>query len=220
MNRDIQDIKRDLTHVYWLGGSSCAGKTTISERFENQLGFSLYHTDSKWWTDHMQSAEPDCHPGMVAYREFTSSTQSIQEWFDTIPVADLVELQIKFFTEEFEMIIDDLYELPRDQPILAEGSALSPSQVSSVTEPHQALWLISTESFERNIRQQRFEGNPDIEIGPWFDNMITWSSKRKKRTISQAEHLGLKVIETDGNRSIQDTFDMIRSHFKLETNNP
>ena len=201
--------------MYWLGGSSCAGKSTIAELFENELGFDIYPIDPKWMGDHLHAADPERHPGMVKYRE--SLGPSIQEIFETVPVEDLVELQINFFTEEFEMIVDDLYEFPKDRPILAEGTALFPSQVGPVTESHQAIWLVATQTFERKIRQQRNEQLPEwnFEMGPWFDSMITWSSKRKERTTAQAEQLGLKVIETDGSRSVQETFDMIKSHFKL-----
>lgn len=218
MNRDIQDIKRDLKHVYWLGGSSCAGKSTIAQMLEEELGLDIYPIDPKWFGDHLQAADPKRHPGMVKYRE-TFDGLSIREIFEKFPVDDLIELQMNFFTEEFEMIIDDLYELPKDKPILAEGTALFPSQVSPVTEPHQAIWLVATETHERKIRQQRMKTEPEwnLEMGLWFDDMITWSARRKERTTSQAEQLGLRVIETDGNRSVQDTFDIIKSHFKLSS---
>lgn len=221
MHRDIQDIKRDLKHVYWLGGSSCAGKSTIAQLFEDELGFDIYPIDPKWFGDHLHAADPKRHPGMVKYREAFDGL-SIREIFETFSVENLIKLQINFFTEEFEMVIDDLYEFPKDKPILAEGTALFPSQVSPVTEPHQAIWLVATETHERKIRQQRMKQDSEwnFEMDPWFDDMITWSSKRKERTTSQAEQLGLKFIETDGIRSVQDTFDMIKSHFELESNNP
>ena len=120
MNRVPQDIKRDLTHVYWLGGSSCAGKTTMSERFEKELGFDIYHIDPKWFGDHLHAADPERHPGMVKHRESVEGL-GLQEIFETIPVDDFVESQIQFFTEEFGMIVDDLYEFPKDKPILAKA---------------------------------------------------------------------------------------------------
>ena len=209
-NRDIQDIKRDLKHVYWLGGSSCAGKSTIARLFADELGFELYAIDPKWFGDHLHAADPERHPGMVKYRESLGPT--LPEIFNTVPVDDLVESQINFFIEEFEMIVDDLYELPKDRPILAEGTALLPPQVGQITDPNRAIWLVATESFERKIRQERIEkdSNERFIPAPWFDNLIAWSSKRRARTVSEAQELGLEVLETDGSRSIENTFEMIK----------
>lgn len=34
-----------LDNIYWIGGSPCAGKTSISEMLVEKYGFTLYRCD-------------------------------------------------------------------------------------------------------------------------------------------------------------------------------
>jgi adenylate kinase family enzyme len=216
MKRELEDIKRDLSHVYWIGGASRGGKTTVAEAIVDEFLFSIYHHDEKWLNgDHAQMADPERHPAMFKLRDFLKdwNIQKLQSYFENSPVDELVETQIDFFTEEFEMVVDDLYELPRDKPIIAEGAGLLPEQVSRVTTPDKAIWLVATEAFERKKRPWE-----DHKSESWYDKMIEWSTKRKERVVSHAERLGLKVVVTDGNRSIEDTINLVKSHFGLCSN--
>ncbi len=38
-------IKAKMSSVYWLGGSTCAGKTTIANILSENYGFTVYHCD-------------------------------------------------------------------------------------------------------------------------------------------------------------------------------
>lgn len=211
MKRNLEDIKRDLSHVYWIGGASRGGKTTVAKAIVDEFNFSIYHHDEKWLSgDHAQMADPERHPTMFKFRDLFEDL-NVQSYFENSPVDELVEDQINFFIEEFEMVVDDLYEFPRDQPIVAEGSGLLPEQVGRVTDPHRAIWLVSTEAFERKMRP--FSDQEKSE--PWFNNAIEWSTKRKERLVLQAEGLGLRVIETDGSRGIDDTINLVKAHFGL-----
>jgi adenylylsulfate kinase-like enzyme len=40
------DTKTELPNIYWLGGSSGAGKTTIAQLIAENYGYELYSTDS------------------------------------------------------------------------------------------------------------------------------------------------------------------------------
>ena len=48
MKRDLEDIKHDLSHVYWIGGTSRGGKSTVAKAIEKEFGFSVYVHDRKW----------------------------------------------------------------------------------------------------------------------------------------------------------------------------
>ena len=39
------NIKNKAHLIYWLGGSTCAGKSTISNVFSEKYGFTIYHCD-------------------------------------------------------------------------------------------------------------------------------------------------------------------------------
>jgi hypothetical protein len=35
----------DLSHVFWLGGATCAGKTSVADRLAQMYGWQVYHYD-------------------------------------------------------------------------------------------------------------------------------------------------------------------------------
>jgi tRNA A37 threonylcarbamoyladenosine biosynthesis protein TsaE len=39
-------LKEKLKHVYWLNGGPCAGKTTMTKKFVNELGFQTFIFES------------------------------------------------------------------------------------------------------------------------------------------------------------------------------
>ena len=38
-------LKEQLKHVYWLNGGCCAGKTTMTKKFVEELGFQTLEDD-------------------------------------------------------------------------------------------------------------------------------------------------------------------------------
>jgi adenylylsulfate kinase-like enzyme len=49
---DQQDIARKLSHVLWISGSPCSGKSTISHTIARIYVFVDYHVDA-WDGNHM-----------------------------------------------------------------------------------------------------------------------------------------------------------------------
>ena len=53
-------IQEQLQHVYWIGGGSCAGKSTVARRLAAEHGLQLYATDDAM-ADHAKRSTPvDC----------------------------------------------------------------------------------------------------------------------------------------------------------------
>ena len=42
---DSAALREKLKHLYWIGGGSCAGKSTIARRLAAQHGLRVYATD-------------------------------------------------------------------------------------------------------------------------------------------------------------------------------
>ena len=51
----------NFQHVYWIGGGSCAGKSTIAHRIAAQHGLLVYSTDDVM-TDHAGRSSPEDSP--------------------------------------------------------------------------------------------------------------------------------------------------------------
>jgi 2-phosphoglycerate kinase len=57
-----------LRHVYWIGGGSGAGKSTIAKRLADQYGLRLYSTD-EMIRDHGRRTPPEERPFVCAFAE-------------------------------------------------------------------------------------------------------------------------------------------------------
>ena len=168
-------------------------------------------------------ADPDRHPTMFRYRHLYEDltihknfNRFLKNFYTFAPLDELVEDQFEFFAEQFEMVVDDLLKRPRNQPILAEGIGLLPEQVSRVADPHRAIYLVSTEAFVRAV-EDSFEEERKREGGEsWIVRMhFEYRLKLNERTISQAEAHRLRVVETGGKLTIEETIDLVKAHFGL-----
>lgn len=211
MKRDLEDLKHDLSHVYWLGGASKGGKSTAAESIQHEFGYFVYDHDEKWLGgSHARLADPDRHPTMFRYRDLYEEKLTVEKYFAYGPYDELVEDQFDFFAEQFDMVVDDLLKLPRSQPILADGIGLLPEQVSQVAEPHRAIYLVSTEAFAQSVHDSKDWGDRES----WLVRMhFEYGERLKERTIAQAKDLGLRVVETGGRLSIKETIDLVKAHF-------
>jgi hypothetical protein len=57
---DVATLREQLRHVYWIGGGSCAGKSTIARRIADQHGLHLYATDDVMAEHSRRSKPEDC----------------------------------------------------------------------------------------------------------------------------------------------------------------
>ena len=53
-------LREQLQHVYWIGGGSAAGKSTIARRIAAQYGLRVYPTDDVMIEHARRSTPADC----------------------------------------------------------------------------------------------------------------------------------------------------------------
>ncbi len=135
-------LSHRLRHVYWLGGGSGAGKSTVARRLATTYGLQLYSTDDAM-ADHGRRCEPEACPFLTAFKEMDMD----ERWLNRSP-----ELMLETFHwyrgEAFGLIVEDLLALPADQGVLVEGFRLLPRLVKPLLKSNgQAAWLIPTPEF-------------------------------------------------------------------------
>ena len=201
-------------HILWLGGSTCAGKTTVARRLATLHGLRLYHCDDAF-EDHRLRARPDRHPGFHRIMDLTGP----ELW--SRPARQQVEDLLAFYRDGFELTLEDLRALPPGPPVLVEGTGLLPDVLHPLlAEPHRALFLISTPAFRRRLYPERGAwvreelartGAPEETFARWMYRDDTLARLRAER----ATALGLTVLEIDGSRTIEDTADLTGRWFRL-----
>jgi hypothetical protein len=142
------ELVRRLAHVYWLGGGSGAGKSTIAARLADRHGLHVYSTDDAM-PDHVRRSTTESSPQLA---EFVAMSMD-ERWVDRSPEA-MLESFHWYRGEAFGLIVGDLLALPL-RPVLAEGFRLLPALVDPLAGPDRALWLLPTPRFRRSAFETR-----------------------------------------------------------------
>ena len=64
---DWQRAKESLSHVYWIGGVTAAGKSTIAKKLADDFGLIYYSGDYRR-SEHMARATEEEYPAVYADR--------------------------------------------------------------------------------------------------------------------------------------------------------
>jgi hypothetical protein len=148
-SHDSSSLTSRLLRVYWIGGASGSGKSTIARRLANKHGLRLYSTDEAMG-DHARRGRPD-RPNLI---EFVKMSMD-QRWVDRSPQT-MLDTFHWFRGEGFGLIIEDLLALPPDQGVIAEGFRLLPHLVKPLLhDPSHGVWLIPTPEFRLAAFERR-----------------------------------------------------------------
>lgn len=200
-----------MENVFWLGGSPCAGKSSIGEILANRFDLDLYHVDDAFEI-HAQRFDLICHPTLRNW--FESSWN--QRWMK--PIATLVQDVIACYGEHFTLILADILSRPKDKPLLVEGSALLPGEVNSVlTNRSHAAWVVATADFQLKHYARRKWVNDilqqcdDSEAA--FQNWMERDIHFARWVIEEAKALDSYLLVVDGQQTIKESASLVAAHF-------
>ena len=147
---DSAALREQLQHVYWIGGGSGAGKSTIARRIAAKHGFRVYATDEVM-TDHARRSTPEDAPLLHKFM-----TMDMDERWLNRSAKTMLETFHWFQGEGFNLIIEDLLALPREPAVIAEGFRLLPRLVEPLLSiRHHAVWLLPTPAFRQAVVESR-----------------------------------------------------------------
>jgi hypothetical protein len=206
------DLCRSLAHVFWLGGPSDSGKTSVMNLLVQRRRWQRYPCDFHEHNHLIARADPVLHPTI-----YQSLGRSLDEnWLHPTP-QQLFEHILATNDERFPMICDDLRLMPRKPPVLAEGPRLFPKLVAPVlTSLNQAIWLIPTADFARSSQGRRdkptgrFESSDPERLR---ENFLARERLLAEYIESEVTRLGLLFIEVDGRRTVEEIADEVEAHF-------
>jgi len=141
---DAATLQARLQHVYWIGGGSGAGKSTIARRIAAQHGLHVYSTDDVM-PDHASRTTPDDAPYLSMFKTMDMD----ERWVNRSPET-MLETFHWFQGEGFGLIVEDLLRVPAETDVIAEGFRLLPHLVKPLlAEPGHAVWFLPTPEFRR-----------------------------------------------------------------------
>lgn len=139
---DMSTLRARLQNVYWIGGGSGAGKSTIARRIAAQYGFQSYPTDDVM-PNHASRSTPENAPYLSRFKTMDMD----ERWASRSPEV-MLDTFHWFRGEGFGLIIEDLLGLPAETGVIADGFRLLPHLVLPLlAEPRHAVWLLPTPRF-------------------------------------------------------------------------
>lgn len=200
----------DLAHVVWIGGSPCAGKSSVARRLAAQHRLRLYHSDALETRPATERQPTKC---------LLQSLSPDELWLRPVPVQTATELD--YCREELAEAVADLRQLSGSQGVLAEGTALLPhAVVPLLTRPDQAVWMVPTPEFQRHHYPLRGEWPHQVvaatsDPARAFENWMERDVRYARIVAATARELDQLVIEVDGRRSIAELSAQIARHLGL-----
>lgn len=211
---DNHDVP-NLDHVRWVGGGSGAGKTTVTRLLAERFGIDFYSTDSAIGI-HSQRLEPAEAPLLEAFCRLSVD----ERWVLSDPVTMFGTFPW-FHGEGFQLLIEDLEQMPKDRTVLVEGFRLLPDLVRPhLANRNHAVWLLPTPEFRRAAFQRRhgteafWMGTTDPDLA--LANLLERDRMFTDRLANECVRNDMNSLYVDGTTSVSHTAEDLASCFGLQ----
>lgn len=206
-------VKEYLKNVYFITGTPCGGKTTISRALSKMYGIPVYDIDERF-EEHQKMSDAEHQPAMNkqfkdADEFFGRSVEEYKAWL------------LQNTREQLDFVILDLIRLSKDGPILCDCH-LTLEQADMLSDPSRVAFMLKEpkDLVEDYCNRQDHQG---------FSNFIHSATDYEKAKVTCNETLmSLNVkhyhdvknskffwLERDNNRSVEDTVALVAKHFGL-----
>jgi hypothetical protein len=206
-------VQQQFQHVYWIGGGSAAGKSTIAHRLAAEQGLSVYATDDLMADHARRSSREDC-PLLHKFMDMDMN----ERWLNRSPKT-MLETFHWFQGEGFDFIIQDLLRLPLDAGVIVEGFRLLPHLVKPLLSVQgHAVWLLPTPDFRHAVVESRGgsawgflarTSEPERALR----NLLERDRMFTDRLHTETALLGLHSIEVDTATTEDDLADQVMQVF-------
>jgi len=190
-----------------LGGSPCAGKSSIASSLTRSHGLELYACDA-FENAHVGRSSLESQPTL-----FSARTLNLEQHFMR-DAQELLEFELRFYREEWTLILEDLKD--KTGPVLLEGAACLPELVPL---EWPAVWLVPSPEFQRHHYAQRpwihdvLSGAPDPVRA--FDNWMARDELLAQQVLEQCRYLNRPARLVDGSQTIEQNLEWVRETLGL-----
>lgn len=202
----------DLARLFWISGSTCAGKTSISSAVAERLNFSVYHCDEH---EHAQGHRADSsrHPNWFSYARLTGDALWLQ------PVEQHLACEERACVEQFELIVEDLAKCLKadSRPLIYDGYVSPYILAPLLPRNSHAFYLVASDAFQRSFYKQRpwikdvLAKTSDPELA--WENWMLRDSMGARALESKLRETHLDWILVDGTLPLHETINRVAAHF-------
>lgn len=206
-------IKEYLKNVYFITGTPCGGKTTISRELAKRHNLFVYDIDEQF-ENHQKASNAAYQPAMnKVFRDadefFGRTVDEYKKWL------------IDNTREQLDFVLLDLIRLSQNQIVLCDCH-LTMEQAEQITEPSRIVFLIKEPT---NIIED-YCHRPDHQGFSDFINSASDSEKAKitcnatLRSLNKKHYRAIKDsdyywIERTSQNTVEETAKKVERHFGL-----
>ena len=207
-------MKEYLKNVYFITGTPCGGKTTLSHALAQKYGFELFDIDERF-EEHKKISDPLFQPAM------NTSFKSADEFFGRT-VEEYKNWLLKNTREQLEFVLLDLIRLSENKRVLCDCH-LTVAQALAFSEPARVVFLIKEPS---NLVDE-YGNRPDHQGFFQYLNSATDIEKAKQTVnttlyelnadrIEEIKRSPFFWIERTTDSTVEDTVASVEKHFCLQ----
>jgi len=214
-NMIFQDnvIKEYLKNVYFVTGTPCGGKSTVSRELARRHDLLLFDIDEQF-EEHKQMSCPEFQPAMNRiFRDadefFGRSVEEYKQWL------------LSNTREQLDFVLLDLIRLSRDRIVLCDCH-LTLEDAGLLTDPSRIVFLIKDPS----DLVEDYCNRPDHQGFSDFIHSASDVAKAKRvcsetlRSLNMKHYEDIKAsgyfwLERTADSSVEDTVTKVEDHFAL-----
>jgi GNAT superfamily N-acetyltransferase/adenylate kinase family enzyme len=206
-----------LKNVYFISGTPCGGKTTVSRALGKKYGIPVYDIDERF-EEHQRMSDPASQPAM------NKNFKNADEFFGR-SVEEYKEWLLQNTREQLDFILLDLMRLSQNEKIICDCH-LRLDQAAAFTDPSRMAFMIKKPEnlVDEYCNRQDHQGFSD------FIHSATDFEKAKETCNATLLSLNEKFyedvkaseyfwLERDNARSVDETAALVAKHFGFETKN-
>ena len=208
-------IKEYLKNVYFITGTPCGGKTTISRELAKLHNLLVYDIDEQF-EKHQELSDAAFQPAM------NKNFKDADEFFGRT-VEEYKKWLITNTREQLDFVLMDLICLSKDQIVLCDCH-LTMEQAEKITEPSRIAFLIREPS---NLVEE-YCNRPDHQGFSDFINSTTDTVKAKETCNATLQSLNERCykdikessyfwIERTADSTVDETVRKVEQHFGFAT---
>ncbi|MBP5604608.1 MAG: shikimate kinase [Ruminiclostridium sp.] len=212
----IQDniLKEYLKNVYFVTGTACGGKSTISRALGREFGFEVFNIDDRF-EEHRAKSDPLIQVNMN--KNFANADE-----FFLRPVEEYTKWLLDNAREQLDFIILDLIRISQDRPVICD-SHITAEEADVLTVPERTVFLIK-EPTDISELISDYSGRPDHTDFRDYLNSATDAEKARyncgkvlyelnRDACKKIKASRYRWIERTADSTVEKTMKMVADHF-------
>lgn len=203
----------NLDKIYWIGGSPCCGKSSITEMLIKEYGFKYYKCD-----DFLERyIAMGVKRGNKLMKTMNKRTKD-ETWMRD--VSEQVEEEFEFYRYALTIIMKDLNKY-KNQNVIVEGAALLPEFAEKMKlAKNRYICMTPSREFQMDkYRERKWIKYYLSECSDWeqaFDNWMARDAEFAKQVRNEAVDLEYTALTIDGQKSIDEVYEQVKAIFELK----